>query len=132
MATGTAGSAARQFHTQQVHYLRKTITYANNGQTVNVGTIPAGSVIVGPITGAIVTTAFAGGTAYTLDMGYSTDSGIDNLMTAVSLGTAGFKGIDETGALLTSVDTIISAELTSDATSGSAEVVVAYIPDNDG
>lgn len=131
MATGTAGTNARQFHTQQVHYLRRTITFANNGQTVNVGTIPAGSVILSPVTGAVVTTAFSGGSAYTLDMGYSTDSGIDNLMTAVSLATAGFKGIDETGALLTSADTIISAELTSDATAGSAEVVVAYIPDND-
>ena len=42
MATGTAGGCGRQFHTQQVHYLRASrLRTTDNGiGTVTIGTIP--------------------------------------------------------------------------------------------
>jgi hypothetical protein len=83
MATGTAGTTARQFTTQQVHYLRKSITYSDNGTTVTIGTIPAGSLILKPISGVAVNVAFNGGTTNTLDIGASTDSGTNNFATVL-------------------------------------------------
>jgi hypothetical protein len=135
MATGTAGSAARQFHTQQVHYLRKSITFADDGTTVTVGTIPAGSLVLKPISGVAVTTVFNAGTTNVADMGPSTDSGTDLWATDLALGTLGFIPLDEAVTNLVSVDTIvqIAVDLTGTAaTTGAAEVVICFIPDNDG
>tara|TARA_R110000868_G_scaffold327356_1_gene588347 strand:+ start:1348 stop:1737 length:390 start_codon:yes stop_codon:yes gene_type:complete len=126
---------AREFHTQQVHYLRKTITYADDGTTVTVGTIPAGSLILKPISGVSVTTVFNAGTTNVADMGPSTDSGTDLWATDLSLATAGFVALDEAVTLLVSVATTvqIAVDLTGTAaTTGAAEVVICYIPDNDG
>lgn len=135
MATGTAGSAARQFHTQQIHYLRKSITFADDGTTVTVGTIPAGSILVKPISGVAITTVFNAGSTNVLDVGPSTDSGTDLWATDLALGTLGFVPIDEAVTNLVSVDTIVQAavDLTGTAaTTGAAEIIIAYIPDNDG
>ena len=46
MATGTAGTVAREFHTAQTHYLTKAITYADNGSTLSMGYAPAGAIVV--------------------------------------------------------------------------------------
>lgn len=135
MATGTAGTAARQFHTQQVHYLRKSITYADDGTTVTVGTIPSGALIIKPMSGVAVNVAFNAGTTNVLDIGASTDSGTDNLATDLALGSIAFVALDEAVTMLVSADTIIQAavDLTGTAaTAGEAEVIICYIPDNDG
>lgn len=134
MATGTAGTVARQFHTQQIHYLRKSITYADDGTTVTVGTIPAGSLILKPISGVAVTTVFNAGSTNVLDIGPSTDSGTDLWATDLALGTLAFVPLDEAVTNLVSVDTIVQAavDLTGTAaTTGAAEIIIAYIPDND-
>lgn len=135
MATGTAGTVARQFHTQQIHYLRKSITYADDGTTVTIGTIPAGSLVLKPISGVAVTTVFNAGTTNVLDIGPSTDSGTDLWATDLALGTLAFVPLDEAVTSLVSVDTIVQAavDLTGTAaTTGAAEIIIAYIPDNDG
>lgn len=135
MATGTAGTAARQFHTQQVHYLRKSITFADDGTTVTIGTIPAGSLVLRPLSGVAVTTVFNAGSTNVLDMGPSTDSGTDLWATDLALGTLAFVPLDEAVTLLVSVDTVVQAavDLTGTAaTTGAAEIVICYIPDNDG
>lgn len=125
---------ARQFHTQQVHYLRKSITYADNGVARTVGTIPAGSLILKPISGVHVTTAFNAGTNNFLDIGTSADD--DLYGTDLSLTATNFVPLDEAvGGYLVSADTTITATvgLTGTAASaGAGEVVIAYIPDNDG
>lgn len=134
MATGTAGTVARQFHTQQIHYLRKSITYADDGTTVTVGTIPAGSLILKPISGVAVTTVFNAGSTNVLDIGPSTDSGTDLWATDLALGTLAFVPLDEAVTNLVSVDTIVQAavDLTGTAaTTGAAEIIIAFIPDND-
>lgn len=134
MATGTAGTVARQFHTQQVHYLRKSISYTDNGTTVTIGTIPAGSVLVKPISGVSVNVAFNGGTTNTLDIGPSTDSGTNLWMTVGALGSIAFVPLDEAVTMLVTVDTVVQAYVvsTAAASAGTAEIVICYIPDNDG
>jgi hypothetical protein len=134
MATGTAGSTARQYETQQVHYLRKSFTFADDGLTLTVGTIPAGSVLLKPVSGVSITTAFNAGTTNVADMGPSTDSGTDLWATDLALGTLGFVPLDEAVSLLVAdVTTVqIAVDLTGTAaTTGAGEVIICYIPDND-
>lgn len=137
MATNTAGSTARQFHQQMIHYLRKTITYADNGKTITVGTIPSGSIVLPELSGIYVTTAFNGDTTNTADVGISGST--QKYSSALALGTLGFIEQDvlttsANSSLLTTADETIIATVTStaSASAGSAEVVMAFIPDNDG
>jgi hypothetical protein len=136
MATNTAGSVARyKANSQQVHYLRKSIVFGDNGTTVTVGTIPAGSVILTPLSGVQVNVAFNGNATNTLDLGASDDSGNNNIATLLALGTIGFITIDETTTTkLFSVDTRIDAVVvsTASATTGAGEIIICYVPDNDG
>ena len=134
MATGTASTSARQYHQQMIHFLRKSITFADDGTTVTVGTIPAGSLVLKPISGVAVTTVFNAGSTNVLDVGPSTDSGTDLWATDLALGTLGFVPIDEAVTNLVSVDTVVQAavDLTGTAaTTGAAEIIIAYIPDTD-
>lgn len=134
MTTGTAGTAAREFPAQMIHYLRKSIAYTDNGSTVTIGTIPAGSVVLKPISGVMVHTAFNGNSSNVLDIGPSTDSGTNLWATNLALGTTTFVPIDENVTNLVTVDTIVQALVTStaSASTGAAEIIIAYIPDNDG
>ena len=139
MTTGTAGTSARTFHTQQIHYLRKTVVFGDNGVAKTVGVIPAGSQILNTISGVFVTTAFNAGTSNVIDIG--TTANDDLYGTDIALGTKAFVALDE-AATATDVNTwLVSADTTitatpalagTAATAGSAEVVIAYIPDNDG
>lgn len=132
MATDTAGTSARLLPFQAVHYLRKDITYANDGQTVVVGVLPAGAVIIKAASGVNVSTAFNGGSTNTLDIGYSTDSGTNNLATLLALGTATFVPLDEAVGdnYIGTSDRTISAYVVSTATAsaGVGQIIIAYIP----
>ena len=99
MTTGTAGTTARQYSQQMIHYLRKGITYADDGTTVDVGTIPAGSLILKPLSGVYVNTAFNGATTNTLDIGPSTDSGTNLWGTLLALGAIAHVPLDEAVAI---------------------------------
>lgn len=134
MTTGVAGTTAREYATQQIHYLRKGITFADDGTTVTVGVIPAGSIILRPISGVAVTTVFNAGSTNVLDIGPSTDSGTDLWATDLALGALAFVPLDEAVTNLVTVDTTVQAavDLTGTAaTTGAAEIIIAYIPDND-
>lgn len=132
--TGTAGTTARQYSTQQVHYLRKSITYSNNGTALTVGVIPSGSLILKPASGVHVTTVFNAGTNNFLDIGTSADD--DLFGTDLSLTATNFVPLDEAiGGYLVAADTTITATVGltgTAATTGAGEVIIAYIPDNDG
>jgi hypothetical protein len=137
MATGTAGSTAREYHHNVVHFLRKTITYADHGLTITVGTIPAGSIVLSELSGIYVTTAFNGNATNTCDVGITGTT--TKYSSALALGTAGFIEQDVittsagTSHLTTADETIIATVIsTASASAGSAEVVMAYIPDTDG
>lgn len=133
MTTGTAGTAARLFHTQQVHYLRANVSYADGASKVyTLGTIPAGALILKPASGIHVTTVYNAGTNNLMNIG---TAATDNLFgTVLSLTAANFIPLDETiGGYKVTVDTVITAShaLTGTAaTTGAGVVVIAFIPDN--
>lgn len=137
MTTGIAGTAARQFHTQQIHYLRKSLvetgTTANQSETFTVGTIPAGSLILKALSGVNVDVAYTSATNKLINIGTTADA--DLYGTVLSVAAIAFVPLDEAVAMTVSADTVITAThaLTGSAgTAGRAEVVIAYIPDNDG
>lgn len=127
---------ARQFHTQQIHYIRKGITIADRATTVTVGVLPSGATILPAISGVYVSEVFNGGTNNRLDIGASTDSGTNNYATLLTLLGVGYITLDEmTTALPTlAADTTVSAYVDvtgTTPTTGQAEIIIAYIPDND-
>lgn len=125
-------ATAKRYYTDQVHYLRRTVTFADNGTTVNVGIIPAGSVLLKPISGVSVSVAFNGGATNTLDIGPSTDAGTNLWATLLALGSIAYVPLDEAVTNVVSVDTLVQAYVvsTAGASAGSAEIVIAYIPPN--
>lgn len=138
MATGTAATTARQLATQQIHYLRCGISFADNGVAKVVGIIPAGSQMVNLISGVYVREVFNAGTTNVLDIGTSAND--DLYGTDIALGTKAFVALDEAATATdvntwyVTVDTTITATVAlsgTAATTGLAEVIIAYIPDND-
>lgn len=137
--TGTAGTVARQYSQQMVHYLRKNITYSDNGVAVTVGVLPAGAQIINTISGVYVRTAFNAGSTNVLDIGTSAND--DLYGTDIALGTKAFVAIDE-AATATDVNTwYIAADTTITATvalsgtaasAGEAIVQICYTVNNDG
>lgn len=129
MATGTVATTARKYHEDMVHYLTCPIAYTTLAYTV--GKRPAGSLIIDA--GVVVTTAFAGGTPQTLDIGANGDA--DGLATALVITSAGKKVADELATsddLYSSTDSDVTATLSAGATvsAGAGYVYVAYIMAN--
>lgn len=129
MAVGTVG---KRYHTDQTHFLRKNITFADNGSAVEVGKLPPGAIVVNA--GVIVSTAFNAGTGNVLDIGTSGDG--DGFGTDLALGTIGNIVWDE---LATSNDLYATTEVTvtatpaltgTAATAGVGHVYVEYMPED--
>lgn len=133
MASGTAGTNAREYPQQMIHYLRKSITHLDNGRTVDVGRLPAGAVMVKPISGVQVNVAFNGDTTNTLDIGPSTDAGTNLWMTIGSLASIAFVPLDEAVSMIVAIDTLVQAKVvcSASASAGQGEIIIAYVPDND-
>ena len=91
MATGTAGDQGQEYHTNQVHYLSKYFTYADDGSTLTMGYVPPYAAIVRG--GVVVIEAFNAGSTNVLDIGTSTDT--DGFATDLALGTVGVISADE-------------------------------------
>lgn len=132
MATDTAPKSPPAIHGAglNVRFLRKDITYLDGGTTVVVGTLPAGALIIKAASGVNISTAFNGNSTNTLDVGYSTDSGTDNLATLLALGTATFVPLDEVvGDNYVASETIISAKVvsTASASAGVGQIVIAFV-----
>lgn len=112
-----------------VQFLRKTITYLDDGKTVDIGTLPDGAVILKALSGVQVNVAFNGGTTNTLDIGPSTDAGTNLWGTLLALGAIAFVPLDEAVSFAVSGDTLAQAKVvsTASATAGSADIVIAYV-----
>lgn len=134
MATNTSGGVGRTLQLQAIHYLRKTFTFEDDGVAVTVGVIPAGALILKPISGVQIVTAFDAGTGNVADIGTTADD--DLFGTNLALGTADFVPLDEAvGGYRVDAETtiIVTPDLTGTAaTAGVGEAVIAFIPDNDG
>ena len=133
MATGTAGTTARQYPYQMVHYLRRDITYADTG-VLTVGIVPAGAIIVGA--GVIVSVAFNAAGNDLLNLGTSGDP--DGFATDLTLATIGNIVWDELatsndlGPFTSDTTIVVEYTYTSTApTAGAGSVYVLFIPDND-
>ena len=90
MPTNTAGTAAREYVTHQVHYLSKDFTFANQ-TAVSLGFVPAGATVIR--CGVVVSTLFDAGTNDFVDIGTIADP--DGLAADLNVATAGVK-IDTT------------------------------------
>lgn len=137
MATNTAGSNARQYATQQVHYLRKGITFADEGTEVTVGRIPAGASVIGG--GVHITTAFDD--TSTIDVGFKDGSSTDDpnaYATALVATAIGFIALDELAAttnIQQTADHLVTVTLndgSGNVSAGAADVIVLFVVDNDG
>jgi hypothetical protein len=123
---------ARKYHTTQIHYLRKDITFADAATTVTVSAIPSGAIVLEAISGVYVDEVFNAGTNNRLDIGVSTDSGTNNWATQLTLLGIGFIELDEVAATLkVAADSTVQAYVDvtgTAATTGIASIIIAYIP----
>jgi len=132
MATDTAGNQGQAYHTNQVHYLAKTITFADDGDTVVVGYLPPGAVVIPGISGIAVNTIFNGGSTNTCDIGITGST--TKYASALALGTLGWIELDviteSSGTALATTaeeEVIATVVSTASASTGSATVIVAYV-----
>lgn len=116
---------ARQYHTQQVHYIHKAFTFADSGTQVEIGTVPNGATILKPLSGIQVNTAFNAGTTNTVDIGTLTTE--DLYGTALAGGTVTFVPLDEAVSLTMTADTTIYVKYEQSGTAASAGAGVAVI-----
>ena len=131
MPTGTAGSTARDFHTNQTHYLTKAVDYTTLS-AIPMGTVPANCLITRVY--ACVTTAFAGASANNVSVGLSGNG--TTIAAAISVLSVGVK-LDTTtlataaaAVFNPTADSVVIATFGSTGattTSGTATVVVEYI-----
>ena len=140
MTTDTAplSPAARRHHTNQVHYLRKKITFAVENTEIIIGTIPAYSSVVGG--GVHILTAFDDTGTDTLDVGFKDGSATDDpnaLATLLVIDAVGYIVLDELAAttnILQTAETIITCIYNgqnNNATAGEAYVTIEYVVNYD-
>jgi len=131
MATGTVATTARKYHEDLVHYVVAPVAYTT--LTGTIGKLPAGAMVIDA--GFLVTTAFAGGTPQTLDMGTTDDP--DGFATALVITAKGKKPADELATsddLYMTADTNVTYTLSAGATvsAGAGYAYVSYIIANRG
>ena len=124
------GNPPARLPTQQVvAYLARRIQFGDNGKVITVGTIPANSQIIKPLSGVAVNVVFNAGTTNVLDIGTTADD--DLYGTDLALGTAAFVPLDEVVSYYVTVDTTFTCTVAltgTAATTGDAVVQIAYIP----
>lgn len=136
------GSNARLYPTDQVHYIRKVVTFEDDGTDVVVGTIPAEAIIIKAISGVNTTTAFDAGTTNTINVGYAAyvdgsgsdvSADPDAFATLLDVSGTGYDNLDEAAADFyadankAGVTVTAGVVLTGTAaTAGSAVVTIAY------
>lgn len=128
------------FHTKQIHFLRKKITYTDDGDVVSLGWVPEKSSIIRG--GVVVLTAFDGNSSNVLDIGFrnagdGTTADPDEYATDLALGTAGVIAADEMATaadahLPGGAEITCSVTATASASAGEGYVWVEYITDVDG
>ena len=113
------------------HYLRKRILFSDGAKTVLVGTIPAGSIILAPISGVDVQTVFNYGTNNRINVGIT--GTLAKYGANLSLTTAGFVPMAVAVGHHVTVDTEIYAQIDvtgTAGTTGEARVVIVYATSN--
>lgn len=130
---------AQQYHTNQVHFLRKAFDFSDAGSTLSLGWIPGNAEIVAG--GVTVDAAFNSATSDTLDLGFrnagdGTAADPDAYATLVDITSVGVKPADE---LATTANAHLpeGAEITltytgtgTAPTAGQGYAFVTYLVDN--
>lgn len=123
---------ARDAGYQNVQFIRKTLGVGDMAKVVKLGTIPANSLILKPLSGVQVNVAFNSATTTVLDIGSAADG--DLYATDLDVKTAAaFLPLDEAVSMVVTADTELTCQLAETgaaATAGSAVVVIAFIPNN--
>lgn len=133
MATNTAGTTARQTHLQVVHTLRKNLTFASTGLTVDIGQLPAYASVIG---GGIHVTA--GDATETVDVGFRAGNSTDDpngYATLLDVANVGYIALDELAAttnIQQTEDCIVTATLTAGMDTFVGDLIILYVVDNDG
>ena len=127
MATGTLATDARKYHHDMVHYASVPIVYTTAG-AYKICKLPAGAAVINA--GIVITTAFAGGTPQTLDIGVTGDTA--DYASALVLTTKGVIKADDMATSTSSyqsADTDAVATLSAGATpsAGAGYAYVVYI-----
>lgn len=131
-----SGPSARIDGSQNTMFLRKRITYLNNGTTITVGKLPAGASVTGG--GVHVVTGFNDSGTDTLIVGFIGSTTDDNAYaTLLDISAVGWIVLDElatTTNIQQTVDTTVTcvyAGQNSNATAGVADVIIHYTPNSD-
>lgn len=122
---------ARNALYQNIQYLTADVGFADNGKVKSLGVIPAGSLILKPISGVQVNEAFNAGTNNYIQVGTAAND--DLYGTNLAGGTVTFVPLDEAVALKLAADTelVVKVDLSgTPATTGKATAVIAFIPPN--
>lgn len=139
MATGTVATVARQYHTQQVHFIRFDVAYNDAGVASGKATgeyLPAGAIIIG--TDVFVNAVFNAGSTNVLTVG-TNGSTANNIVASGDVNEASailFKDISPAaggtaeGKLASDAQIYVKFDQTGTAAAtGSATVMIKYIPD---
>jgi len=120
---------ARQLHTQQTHYLRKRVNFndSNISGGVIMGTLPAGAMLLS--IAVRVNTAFNAGTTNALNIG--TSAGGTQVGTDAATAGARFPTVPNLSFASDTDIYVAYAQTGTAATTGQADIVIAYAPNND-
>lgn len=131
MPTGTAATSARQYHSQQTHYLRKRLLGSAGNATYSIGILPAGANILRIST--LARTVFSGGVP-TISFGPSGTPAGYFAANGAPVTTAGRNAVTliATGTLGVDADTTITATVAGTPTAGTVDVEIEYTVNNDG
>jgi hypothetical protein len=122
----------RDANENQVHYLRKRITFADVATTVTVGKIPAGASVTGG--GIHIITAFNATTTNTANVGFiGATTNASGYATALVTSAVGVIALDELAATsniqgtVAHTVTVAPAETGAASTAGVADVIIQYV-----
>lgn len=120
---------ARELHTQQVHYLRKTINFNDSaiGTGVVMGTLPAGAMLISQ--NVQVITAFNAGTTNAINVG--TAAGGAQFFTDAATAGARQPAIANLSFANDQDVYVQFAQTGTAATAGVARIAIGYAPNND-
>lgn len=127
MPTGTLGTAARKFHTDQVHYLSVPINGTLGAQTVTVGKIPAGASVIDA--GFHVVVALNGTGTVSLGI-VGTTTGLANALVATTIGQIKSAALPTSTIAYFAADTDVIATVGGTPTIGNGYAWVSYIMAN--
>lgn len=137
MATGTAGTTARDYQKTLTHYLRIPVTYSDAGISSGVAksSLPAGAIILR--TNVVLSASFNAQTTNVLTAGLNGTTA-NNIVSTVTVSAAGFGATNHvpTGAALgaLSADTPVYVKYTQTgtaATQGAANIIIEYAVQGD-